>query len=719
MDPLTRTQKILLLAKNAENFRSITQNITSCSETDTNYKNVQENSDFNATIIEPRTINFDDSTNNLTEPSILNCNLEELPISVVNFDNDGNVIFEDLDKIETQETATSITTREIQSSEDRDYHYEAFEDEFENEFSEPEKISTPKRKRMKRQFVNEKIWSKNENQRRRERGKEYQGKRKTNEKWNYNVYREERKMGECCNCKISLKSKILKCREINEEERCDIFKKFWADMSWNERKVYVNLLVIKEKTKRCRNRKNDETSRRDFTWFYYLNKSNERRIRVCKNMFLNTHGLKERTVIDWKKEATIGPDETLRNVNEVQQQSENQDRKIILKNFFSVLPKVESHYCRSKSSKLYLEREWDSKTSLYKFYINWCKNRDSRPVSDALFSNVFEELNLSLFKPKKDECDVCVSYRSRNIPEEEYSLHVIKKNLARESKQRDKESSNRVFCMDMQAVLLSPKSNTSALYFKMKLMVHNFTIFDMQRNRGYCFIWHEAAGGVSADNYASIICDFLSEHAISDLEDNQNIIIYSDGCTSQNRNCTLSNALLNLAHVHEITIEQKFLEKGHSQMEADHMHSLIERKLRNAVINTPADYVRICQEARKNPSPFIVKYLSFDFFKNFTPLKTISTIRPGRKVGEPTVTDLRAIKYSPNENVYYKTCHSQDYVLFNNRRINRDDTFTFNNLPKLYSKPLPIKKDKWDHLQKLKDSIPCDFHSFYDNLPYF
>lgn len=122
---------------------------------------------------------------------------------------------------------------------------------------------------------------------------------------------------------------------------------------------------------------------------------------------------------------------------------------------------------------------------------------------------MFDELNLALFKPKKDECDVCVNYRAKIFPEEEYALHEIKKNEAREAKENDKKSEYRVFCMDMQTLLLSAKSNTSALYFKMKLTVHNFTIFDMKLNKGYCFVWHESNGGVTADNYSSIICSFI------------------------------------------------------------------------------------------------------------------------------------------------------------------------------------------------------------------
>lgn len=308
----------------------------------------------------------------------------------------------------------------------------------------------------------------------------------------------------------------------------------------------------------------------------------------------------------------------------------------------------------------------------------------------------------------------------KNLSYEHYALHEIKKNEAREAKNEDKTSENRVFCMDMQAVLLSPKSNTSALYFKMKLMVHNFTIFDMKLNKGYCFVWHEAAGGVSSENYSSIICSFIIDNVLGDLKPNRNIILYSDGCSAQNRNVTLSNALLNLSIQYNITIEQKYLERGHTQMEADHMHSLIERKLRNTNINVPADYVGVFLQARQNPSPFEVKYLTFDFFKNFDSIKILSSIRPGRKVGDPVVTDIRALKYDERGNVFFKIRHNDDYTALENRNFSKmkQKARDYNTLPKLYSKPLSIKREKWEHLQKLKDSIPRDFHFFYDKLTF-
>ncbi|CAB3252726.1 unnamed protein product [Arctia plantaginis] len=58
------------------------------------------------------------------------------------------------------------------------------------------------------------------------------------------------------------------------------------------------------------------------------------------------------------------------------------------------------------------------------------------------------------------------------------------------------------------------------------------------------------------------------------------------GCTAQNRNNGVSNALLHLAMARNVVITQKYLEKGHTKMEVDSVHSVIERKLKNRNIFT-------------------------------------------------------------------------------------------------------------------------------------
>lgn len=112
---------------------------------------------------------------------------------------------------------------------------------------------------------------------------------------------------------------------------------------------------------------------------------------------------------------------------------------------------MESHYCRSRSGKLYLEPIWQSKTDLYNEYRKFSVQQDPeiRTVSIKTFTSLFEELNLSLFIPKKDQCDVCTSFKTTNISEENYLQHQKRKEDARNEKEKDKVEAKHVYCMDL------------------------------------------------------------------------------------------------------------------------------------------------------------------------------------------------------------------------------------------------------------------------------
>lgn len=96
--------------------------------------------------------------------------------------------------------------------------------------------------------------------------------------------------------------------------------------------------------------------------------------------------------------------------------------------------------------------------------------------------------------------------------------------------------------MDLQAVLICPVLKASALYYRTKLKVHNFTLFDLKSSEGYCFLWDESEG-LNADEFCSIMFHFICNKL--DLSPPMNeIIIFSDGCTYQNRNSILANNVL-------------------------------------------------------------------------------------------------------------------------------------------------------------------------------
>lgn len=560
------------------------------------------------------------------------------------------------------------------------------------------------------------------NKENRQFGFAYKGKKKLKGRWNYEVEKPRKLLRNPCACKLGTAKTALQCTKLSEEDRTEIFNKFWQ-MTWSEKKMYARGLVRMQEVKRRRGM--NENSRRNYSFKYYL-PSNLTEYRVCKKMFNATLGVSENLILLWlKKDKERGTennedDENLENdVNVCNKRKNKDDRINKLEQFLNSLVKMESHYCRASSTKLYLEPNWQSKRELYRFYKeSWCLNEHVKPVSLTIFYLVFEKQNLSLYRPKKDQCVVCVGYKSKNINEEEYREHLQLKKEARDEKEKDKISQNSdlVLTMDLQSVLLAPFSKVSLMYYKTKLAVHNFTIYNIKTNDGYCNLWSELDGSVGANEFASILVSFIEETLMPSIFLNHgNIIFWSDGCAAQNRNSVLSNALLCTAIKHKVTIIQKYLYKGHTQMEADSMHSTIERRLRNHNINVPADYVQYCKSARSKPRPYDVKYRTYDFFKDFSAVKYYNSIRPGRKTGDPVVSDLKQIKYKPDGVIEYKLRHSGDWIEMMVRKKTQS-TYNFNELPNLYAQRKKIKKEKFDHLQQLKHTLELDYHDFYDNI---
>lgn len=222
--------------------------------------------------------------------------------------------------------------------------------------------------------------------------------------------------------------------------------------------------------------------------------------------------------LNWKNEKTFSKNSnnvftaSRRSVNKNLPSTRYSKDRQELDNFLNSLPIMESHYCRATSQKKYLQPEWPTKMSLYQFYKNdWCKSRDVRSLSIAAFYNAFDAKNLALYIPKKDQCEKCSLFKVGNLPEVEYLEHQQKKEEARREKDKDKSDKNIVFTVDLQAVLMAPKSKISSLYYRTKLQVHNLTFYNLKNRSGYCYLWNETEGGLSSEEFASIWVNLIED----------------------------------------------------------------------------------------------------------------------------------------------------------------------------------------------------------------
>lgn len=183
---------------------------------------------------------------------------------------------------------------------------------FHSDSDDSYELPTKTKTRKKRVQVENAAWFSAKNRMRRENGKSYFGRVKDNNVWNYEKTKESRNMKGRCRCK---KDGAMKCAEINDDDRKNIFKEFWK-MNWEEKKVYVNTLIESAPINRPRNRKLLSESKRSLTLKYYL-KVQGKNMRVCRKFFLNTLDVGAKVVLNWSKKYSV---------------SETVSKKIIQKN---------------------------------------------------------------------------------------------------------------------------------------------------------------------------------------------------------------------------------------------------------------------------------------------------------------------------------------------------------------------------------------------------
>lgn len=82
------------------------------------------------------------------------------------------------------------------------------------------------------------------------------------------------------------------------------------------------------------------------------------------------------------------------------------------------------------------------------------------------------------------------------------------------------------------------------------------------------------------------------------------------------------------------------------------------------------------------------------------------------------MTDLRALKYVPTGEIFYKLRFPEEFQMLDQRRNKSQAAIAFENIPGQYNERIKITKKKYSDLQLLKNSMPKDYQTFYDNLPH-
>lgn len=139
-----------------------------------------------------------------------------------------------------------------------------------------------------------------------------------------------------------------------------------------------------------------------------------------------------------------------------------------------------------------------------------------------VYSKIFNsfEPQLSFFIPKKDQCFLGNAYYAATDKTEiktNWDQHKHREKVAMEIKFDDKLKSAldngltfRTISFDLQAILSLPFAGDNQLYYRRKLNVYNFTIFDSFKNDGYCYVWDEYNGKKGSAEVGSCLIKYLT-----------------------------------------------------------------------------------------------------------------------------------------------------------------------------------------------------------------
>lgn len=343
-------------------------------------------------------------------------------------------------------------------------------------------------------------------------------------------------------------------------------------------------------------------------------------------------------------------------------------------------------------------------------------------------------MGIKFKQPQSDVCSTCEKFKIQiktstddavqNDITDRQKNHHEQADIAYKCKSTDKliaqtNSSIKVFAFDLQQCLPTPYLENSLSFYKRQLWTFNFTVHDLVTNQPYCYMWSE----VDARRGGNEIASCLLQHLNSVGDNTKHVVFYSDNCTGQNKNSmVLAMFSILMSNTENIEIiDHKFLVSGHTHMECDADHALIERKKKRTAINihVPHDWYQFIRTVGTKHN-FLVTEMTQNKFYDFG--KILPTKFMMRKVDKDKNKfiwrNVQWLRYTKKfGTVLYKNSLTEDEP-FKTLNIKRRgvNNVSLLDLPRCYSAPLKISKEKKKDLLDLLQFIDPTLHNFYLNI---
>lgn len=386
-------------------------------------------------------------------------------------------------------------------------------------------------------------------------------------------------------------------------------------------------------------------------------------------------------------------------------------------------PIMENHYSRKDSGKKCLSMDLSVK-KMYRMFVE--ENPESH-VNYCFYRKVFNrDFNLRFGSPRSDTCKTCDEnyaklvlardQEARQIIVNESQLHHMKADVAyKELAENGRDPNYVTLCMDLQQVLFSPTLTHSHVYYQRQYSTYNFNIHNMSTNKANMYLWHETVAKRGSKEIGSCILKYVqSMFPILRSGEKRQLILWSDRCVGQNNNKTILSLMkyfINCGYFTEV--HQKFLVSGHSFLPCDRDFALIERqrKFKKAIV--PSDWKYVIAASKVN-EPFNITEMEQDDFKNMD--KIVSNYMVHDSAFQ--ITKYVWYKFTSDDpsSVHARESYNtvRPWKVF---ELFKSSVPTEINLPRLYSGPIPITKEKKKDLVHMTSFMSNQSHKdFYLNL---
>lgn len=544
---------------------------------------------------------------------------------------------------------------------------------------------------------------------------------------------------------------IFSCRydclkNFTEDNMLEVFNSLHSLSSKTEQDIYIQSLMELEPIARKRPRSAGESKPKAFNVKYCI-LLNGVRSRVCKKAFIQTYNYTKNQIerlshlLQQNKtpEDKRGKGQSANTIPEIVQSR--------LKEHIESFPTKVSHY--SNSERRYLAANLNQKV-MYEMFIE--KERDfllatlgnEKRFSYKYFSEYFKtNFDLGFGRPQVDACVTCEELQTKikspvlneNAKKAAVAELIVHKRKAKKFYHMVKsitevckhDTKTVAISIDFMANVCLPTIPVQDIYYFRQLTVNVFGIHDFGTRKMTAFVYHEGNGGKGSNDVCTMIRWYIDNAVNSDVE---NLYIFGDNCSGQNKNNTLLRFVMALTETKRFkNVTLYFPQRGHSFMPNDRDFGVIKRKLRQLErYYTVDEVIEGIVNASKDIQRFTVVKMDHDDFLDYSSWwpkfykrTTLSVDSFGKSVPRE---QKRTFQLSTYYEFKVKSEHPERIICSNNINGLTQDVFRLRNLKtplelpddKAYKEKRPINIKKMEDLKKTKSYIPFEKMSFWDDI---